>query len=45
MRINEVKGKVPPLKIHLDSIQIRFRVRLEDFEAAIVIRKAVKKVE
>jgi hypothetical protein len=41
----EVEVGVPPLGIHLDSIQAQFRVRLEESEAAGVIRKAVEKVE
>jgi hypothetical protein len=40
----EVEVGVPPLGIHLDSIQARFRVRLEKSEAAWVIREAVEKV-
>jgi hypothetical protein len=41
----EVEVGVPPLGIHLDSIQARFRVRLEESEAAGAIREAVQKVE
>ncbi len=36
---------VPPLGIHLDSIQARIKVRLEESEAAGAIREAVQKVE
>ncbi len=41
----EVEVGVPPLGIHLDSIQAQFRVRLEESEAAGAIREAVRKVE
>jgi hypothetical protein len=41
----EVEVGVPPLGIDLDSIQARFRVRLEESEAAGAIREAVQKVE
>jgi hypothetical protein len=41
----EVEVGVPPFGIHLDSIQARFRVRLEESEAAGAIREAVQKVE
>jgi hypothetical protein len=41
----KVEVRVPLLGIHLDSIQARFRVRLEESEAAGVIREAVEKVE
>ncbi len=41
----EVEVGVPPLGIHLDSIQARLRVRLEESEAAGAIREAVQKVE
>jgi hypothetical protein len=40
----EVEVGVPPLGIHLDSIQARFRVKLEESEAVVVIREAVEKV-
>ncbi len=36
---------IPPLGIHLDSLQARFRIRLEESEVAGVIREAVRKVE
>ncbi len=41
----EVEVGVPPLGIHLDSIQARFKVRLEESEAAGAIREAGQKVE
>ncbi len=41
----EVEVGVPPLGIHLDSLQARFRVRLEESEVAQAIREAVGKVE
>jgi hypothetical protein len=41
----EVEIGVPPLGIHLDSLQARFRVRLEESEVAQAIREAVGKVE
>jgi hypothetical protein len=41
----EVEVGVLPLGIQLDSIQARFRVRLEESEAAGAIREAVEKVE
>ncbi len=41
----EVEVGVPPLAIHLDSLQAQFRVRLEESEAAGVIKEAVEKVE
>jgi hypothetical protein len=41
----EVEVGVPPLGIHQDSIQAQFRVRLEESEAAGVIREAGEKVE
>ncbi len=41
----EVEVGVPPLGIHLDSIEARFKVQLEKSEAAGVIREAVEKVE
>jgi hypothetical protein len=40
----EVEVGVPPLGIHLDSLQARFRVRLEGSEVAGVIKNAVEKV-
>ncbi len=40
----EVEVRAPPLVIHLDSIQARFRVKLEESEAVWVIREAVEKV-
>jgi hypothetical protein len=40
----EVEVGVPPLGIHLASIQVRFRVKLEESEAVEVIREAVEKV-
>jgi hypothetical protein len=45
IRSFEVELGVPPLGIHLDSIQARFRVRLEESEAVGVIREAIEKVE
>ncbi len=41
----EVEVGVPPLGIHLDRIQARFRVILEESEAAGAIREAVQKVK
>jgi hypothetical protein len=41
----EVEVGVPPLGIHLDSIQAQLRVRLEESEAAEAIREAVVKEE
>jgi hypothetical protein len=41
----EVEVGVPPLGIHLESIQEQFRVRLEESKAAGAIREAVQKVE
>ncbi len=41
----EVEVGVPPLKVHQDSIQAKFRVRLEEPEAVGVFREAVEKVE
>ncbi len=41
----EVEVRVPPLGIHLDSIQAQFRVRLEESEVAGIIKEAVEKVE
>jgi hypothetical protein len=40
----EVEVGVPPLGIHLDSIQAQFRVKLEESEAVGVISEAVEKV-
>jgi hypothetical protein len=40
----EVEVGVPLLGIHLDSIQARFRVKLEESKAVGVIREAVEKV-
>ncbi len=41
----EVAVEVPPLEIHLDSLQARFRAKLAESEVAGVIREAVGKVE
>jgi hypothetical protein len=41
----EVEDGVPPLGIHLDSLQARFKMKLEESEVAGVIREAVGKVE
>jgi hypothetical protein len=41
----EVEVEVPPLGIYLDSLQARFRIKLEESDVAGVIREAVGKVE
>jgi hypothetical protein len=40
----EVEVGVPPLRIHLDSLQAQFRLRLEGSEVQGAIREAVEKV-
>ncbi len=40
----EVEVGVPPLGIHLDSIQAQFKVWIEESKAAGAIREAVEKV-
>jgi hypothetical protein len=41
----ETEVGVPPLGIHLDSIQAQFRVRLEESDVAEKIREAIENVE
>jgi hypothetical protein len=41
----EVEVRVPPLGIHQHSLKARFTVRLEESEAAGVIKEAVDKVD
>jgi hypothetical protein len=45
IRNSEIEVGVPPLRIHLDSLQARFRVKLEESEVAGAIMEAVGKVD